>query len=262
MSHSSTLAPRLEVIFTPADFGALTRRDLSDTTCVIFDVLRATTSLLTALAAGAEAVIPAADIAEALAWKRRMPEVLLAGEREGRRIGAAQTGGVEFDLGNSPREFTPERVAGRRIVATTTNGTRALRACAGARVVLPGSLRNCGALAAWLIAHPSPECLLVCSGTYEDAAYEDILGAGALVDRLWTSLGVVEVLDGARVARLVYQAAKPDLAAAMGQHARNGRRLMALPDLAPDVEVCAREDDLTLVARLDPEGAIRRMSST
>lgn len=250
------------MIFTPADFGALARRDLSNTTCVVFDVLRATTSLLTALDAGAEAVIPVADIAEALAWKQRMPGVLLAGEREGRRIGAAQTGGVEFDLGNSPREFTPERVAGRMIVATTTNGTRALRACAGARAVLPGSLRNCGALAAWLIAHPTPECVLVCSGTYEDAAYEDILGAGALVDRLWNSLREVEVLDGARVARLIYQQAKPDLAAAMGQHARNGRRLMAVPDLAPDVGVCAREDDLTLVARLDPEGAIRQITST
>ena len=262
MSHGPMTRPRLEVLFTPADFAALSRRGLSNTTCVVFDVLRATTTLLTALDAGAEAVIPVVDIAEALSWKRRLPEVLLAGEREGRRIRAAQTGGIEFDLGNSPREFTPERVVGRWIVATTTNGTRALRACAGAQVVLPGSLRNCGAIAAWLIAHPSRECLLVCSGTYEDAAYEDILGAGALVDRLWPSLDGVEVHDGARVARLVYQDAKSNLTEAMGKNARNGRRLMALPDLAADVEVCAREDDLKLVARLDGQGAIRRIGPT
>jgi phosphosulfolactate phosphohydrolase-like enzyme len=104
--------------------------------------------------------------------------------------------------------------------------------------------------------------LLVCSGTYEDAAYEDILGAGALVDRLWPSLDGVEVHDGARVARLVYQDAKSNLTEAMGKNARNGRRLMALPDLAADVEVCAREDDLKLVARLDGQGAIRRIGPT
>lgn len=247
----------LEVLFTPADFGALARRDLSQATCAVFDVLRATTSLLTALSAGANAVIPAADIPEALAWKARLPEALLAGERDGRRILRNLTGSVDFDFGNSPREFTRERVEGRTLIATTTNGTRALRACAGARTVLAASLRNAAAIAHWILANPAPDCLLVCSGTYEDSSYEDVLGAGAVVDRLWNRLDGVEVLDGARMARLIYLAARPDLVGAMAEHARNGRRLRSLPDLAPDLEVCASEDDLAFVGRLGADGAIR-----
>jgi 2-phosphosulfolactate phosphatase len=247
----------LEVLFTPADFQALSARDLRQSVCIVFDVLRATTTLLTALANGATAVGPAADIPEALAWRRRDPGVLLAGERDGLRIRGDRTGGVEFELGNSPREFTAERVSGRRIVATTTNGTRALRACAGALAVLPAALRNVEATAAWVARHATGEVLVVCSGTYEDASYEDVLGAGALVDRLWMGLDGVEVLDSARMARNLYRAAAGDLTGAMAEHARNGRRLLARPELADDVPLCATEDDLGLVARLDADGWVR-----
>ncbi len=160
--------------------------------------------MVTALSAGAEAIVPVSDIPEALAWKNRLPEVLLAGERDGRRILADRTGGVDFDLGNSPREFVSERVGGRWIVATTSNGTRALRASVGARVVLPACLRNRRAVGRWLHSDTSEEWVLVCSGTLEDSAYEDVLGAGALVDFLWPMLTGFEVLDGARMARLVY----------------------------------------------------------
>src|SRR4051812_10101171 len=133
---------RLEVLFTPADFATLGARNLSQTTCVVFDVLRATSSMVTALAHGAAAVIPVGEISEALARRRSDPEVLLAGERDGLRISGALAGGTEFDLGNSPREFTPDRVQGRQIAMTTTNGTRALRAAAGAMNVLIGSFLN------------------------------------------------------------------------------------------------------------------------
>src|SRR5581483_4631948 len=128
----------LEVLFTPADFTALSRRNLDQTVCVVFDVFRATSSMITALANGAVAVVPVGEIEDALALRRQDPAVLLAGEREGVRIRAHLTGGVDFDLGNSPREFTREVVAGRTIVMTTTNGTRALRSCAHAREVLIG----------------------------------------------------------------------------------------------------------------------------
>lgn len=251
---------RLDVLFTPADFAALSRRDLSRTTCVVFDVLRATTSMVTALSAGAEAIVPVSDIPEALAWRSRLPEVLLAGERDGRRILADRTGGVDFDLGNSPREFVSDRVGGRWIVATTSNGTRALRASVGARVVLPACLRNRSAVARWLHTDTSEEWVLVCSGTLEDSAYEDVLGAGALVDRLWPMLTEFEVLDGARMARLMYLAANGDMAGAMRQHSRNGRRLARMEELAADIEICAAEDDLDLVASMDGGGVIRRLT--
>jgi 2-phosphosulfolactate phosphatase len=250
---------RVEVLYTPADFGALAMAMPEGTTCVVFDVLRATTTLLTALERGAEAVIPVATIAEALAWREKRPDVLLAGERDGLRIRAEITGSVDFDLGNSPREFTEERVAGRTIVATTTNGTRALRACVGASVVLPAALRNVGAVAQWLLGNPSETLLLVCSGTLEEAAYEDVLGAGALLDRLWAGMNPRAVRDGARIARLIYQEASGDLHGALAEHSRNGRRVLSMPGLAEDVAFCAREDDLDLVAAMDSEGWIRRL---
>src|SRR5262245_64967331 len=105
----------LEVLFTPAEFTALPNRDLSQTTCVVFDILRATTTMLTALSNGAEEIIPVAEISEALELRAQQPDVLLAGERKGLRIRANLTGGVEFDFGNSPREFTPEKVKGMKI---------------------------------------------------------------------------------------------------------------------------------------------------
>ena len=93
------MTTNLEVLFAPAEFATLDRRDLSETTCVVFDILRATTTMVTALTNGAEAIIPVAEIAEALEIRQRQPEVLLAGERDGLRIRAAQTGSIDFDLG-------------------------------------------------------------------------------------------------------------------------------------------------------------------
>ncbi len=107
---------KIEVILTPAELPALKQRDLGDTACVVFDVLRATSSFVTALHHGAKAVVPVSEISEALAWRQKQPAVLLGGERDGVSIRAAQTGGVDFDLGNSPREYTPEKVRGKTIV--------------------------------------------------------------------------------------------------------------------------------------------------
>src|SRR5690242_13629107 len=105
----------LEMLFTPAEFGALAQRDLRQTVCVVFDVLRATSSIITALANGAEAIVPVEEIPEALAVRAQRPDVLLAGERDGLRIPAALTGSIAFDLGNSPREFTRQVVQGKTI---------------------------------------------------------------------------------------------------------------------------------------------------
>src|SRR5215471_21571447 len=96
----------LEVLFTPADFENLKQQDLTDAVCVVFDVLRATSSMITALANGAKAIIPVEEISEAVALRRQNSQLLLAGERHGVRIPAALSGGIDFDLGNSPREFT------------------------------------------------------------------------------------------------------------------------------------------------------------
>ncbi|HEV2207465.1 MAG TPA: 2-phosphosulfolactate phosphatase [Verrucomicrobiae bacterium] len=249
----------LEVLFTPADFAALGRRDLGQTDCVVFDVLRATSSMITALADGAEAIIPVAEIPEALEVHRTYPDALLAGERNGVRIPAELAGGTAFDLGNSPREFTPARVRGRRIIMSTTNGTRALRACAGARTVLACAFLNLTRTANWLVRAAPAQLLVVCSGTYEEAAYEDVLGAGALCDLLWDRFGGERAADSAYLARQAYRSDSARLTEAVSG-SRNGRRLMGRSELRDDVAFCCQRDTHPVVAQLDRGGMLRRVA--
>jgi len=250
----------VRVLFTPADFEAFSHEGVRDAVCVVFDVLRATTTAVAALAAGACGVAPVSCIAEALEWRRRDPGVVLAGERDGVRISAEVSGGVEFDLGNSPREFTEARVKDRTVVMTTTNGTRAIRACALARAVFAGGLVNAGALALALREYSDASLILVCGGTYEDMAYEDVLGAGAVLSRLEPEAMEGHRLDSASLARDVYERARGDLVGSVGRFSRNGRRLLAHPELAADVEWCLKEDCVPWAARLDDDGCLRRWS--
>jgi 2-phosphosulfolactate phosphatase len=243
-------ATNLEVLFTPADFSTLPGRDLSATHCVVLDVLRATSTMLTALANGANRIFPAREISDALRLRAEHPGALLAGERDGVRILSAQTGGVDFDLGNSPREFSPERVAGREIIMTTTNGTRALQACLGAERIFPGAWLNLGALAKRLCREQAARLLVVCAGTYEEAAYEDTLAAGALCDLVWPRFERGPISDSAHMARQIYLDAKGDLAGALQRHSRNARRLLASAELRDDVPFCLRRDALDLTAEL------------
>ena len=248
----------LEVLFTPADFAALKDRKLDDTLCVVFDVFRATSSLVTALANGAEAIIPVGEIPEALALKRNSPAVLLAGERDGIRIRAAQTGGTDFDLGNSPREFTKEKVAGKTIVMTTTNGTRALRSCAHGKTVLIGSFLNLQATADHVLSTSPENLLVICSGTYEQTAYEDALGAGALCDLLWSKFDPRYISDSAKIARELYVIANKDVAAAAST-SRNGTRLMGIPDLRDDVPFCTQRNIFNFAAAMQKDGQIKKL---
>jgi 2-phosphosulfolactate phosphatase len=247
----------LEVLFTPADFAGLAQRDLTGTSCVVFDVLRATSTMVTAFWNGAEAIIPVQEIGEALAVRQQRPGVLLAGERDGLRIGPDLAGGVTFDLGNSPREFTRENIAERTIVMTTTNGTRALRACANARSTVIGSFLNLSATAQAIHSSNPGQLLLVCSGTLDQAAYEDVLGAGALCDLLWARYGEGLVSDSARMARDLFRQSRNDLSGAVSQ-ARNARRLLSKPELEADVAFCLRCDSFPLVASLAHDGLLRR----
>lgn len=250
---------RLEVLFSPTEFAALPARDLYRTTCIVFDVLRATSTMLQALANGAAAVYPVSSIPEALDLKRKRSAALLAGEREGLRIRADQTGGTDFDLGNSPREFTTSVVGGREIVMTTTNGTRALSACRGAAEVLICSFGNIGATASHLAFRLPRELLIVCSGTGDHAAFEDALGAGTLVDRLrphYEDAGGICLDDSAVIAHNLFELHRNKLGCAASL-AKNGRRLLANAELADDVPLCFALDRLDLVARLESDGAVR-----
>ena len=195
----------LDAALTPADISRLAERDLSATTCVVFDVLRATSSMITGLAHGAAEIFPAKTIEEALALRKKMPDALLGGERHGERIEG-------FDLGNNPFEYTA--LAGKRIISTTTNGTLALRACEHAGRVLVGALLNLAALRDELIRTRPQAVLLVCAGTFETFALEDAIAAGLLaaefpdaeptdaaVAAIGTARQFATPLDGLRAAR-------------------------------------------------------------
>jgi 2-phosphosulfolactate phosphatase len=243
----------LEVILTPAELPALKQRDLRETVCVVFDVLRATSTFATALHHGAKAIIPVGEISEALALRQKQPGVLLGGERDGVRISA---GGTDFDLGNSPREYTPEKVRGKTIVSTTTNGTRALRACAGAQTVLAASFLNLTATAKFLRQNRFGKILLVCAGTGANPALEDVLAAGALCKIILSGKTAGTLSDSAEIARRTCVPAEADLATVVAR-SQNGRRLLAIPELRGDVAFCLQRDIFPLVAKMEADGAIQ-----
>ena len=254
---------KIETILTPAELPALAQRDLRATACVVFDVLRATSTFVTALHHGAQAIIPVSEIAEALAFKKsesgkqKAGIILLGGERNGVRISAD---GIDFDLGNSPREYTPEKVRGKTIVSTTTNGTRALRACVNAQAVLAASFLNLTATAEFLRQNRFENVLIICAGTGENPAEEDIVAAGALVDALLPGKDThSKRTDSAMTARAAYFEA-----VRMGVYqkvslAENAQRLLSMPELREDVAFCLQRDVFPLVAKMDASGPIRRL---
>jgi 2-phosphosulfolactate phosphatase len=246
----------IDAILSPKELPVLTKRDLRRTTCVVFDVLRATSTFVVALQNGAKEIIPVGEIAEALEIKKHRPEVLLGGERNGVRI---SSNGVVFDLGNSPREYTPEKVRGKTIVSTTTNGTIALRACAGAKLILAASFLNLGATAEFLRRENCEDILLVCAGTRENPALEDILAAGALIESLSARADDSPTYsDSAQTAFQEFKQSKSNLAEKIAGGAENARRLLAIPELRDDVAFCQRRDIFPLVAKMENDGAIRK----
>lgn len=236
----------IDVILTPAELPALAKSDLSGTVCVVFDILRATSTFVTALQNGAAAIIPVSEISEALEIKSKRPSTLTAGERHGVKI---KVKGKEFDFGNSPSEFLPEKVKGSTIVSTTTNGTRALRACAHAKTILAGAFLNLTATANFLREKDFQKIVLVCAGTRENAALEDIVAAGALCEELKENAGKPSFSDSARVALAAFGHIKTDLVGMLCE-SENARRLMAIPELRADIKFCLRLNVFNLVARM------------
>jgi 2-phosphosulfolactate phosphatase len=248
------MASTIEVLFSPAEYQARRKDGFADSICVVFDVLRATSVMITGLANGAAGFVPVEEIAEAIQLKSKFPKALLAGERDGLRIAAALSGGVEFDLGNSPREYHSEQVRGRTIISTTTNGTRALRACGSASGVAISSFLNLNATVEWLRRLSPPRISLICAGTGELAALEDVVCAGALVDALPNAI----LEDSAAIARSVYRESQEDLLGAITL-AQNARRLLANPELRADVEYCVRREVHDFAAAVGDDGIITRV---
>lgn len=223
----------------PADLGG-------HVSTVVIDVIRATTTVVSALAAGCEGVTPVAGVGEARALASTTG-ALLAGER----------GGLPpqgFDLGNSPGDFTSERCAGRPVVLTTTNGTQAVRRCLAGQAVWAAAFVNAEATARALVDSGADEVLLVCAGSGGEMAADDVAAAGCIAGSL-ALLGAASPGDGARVAAALFDAWKHDLKGLL-RRSLSGRKLVDV-GLGADLDHCARVDSQPLAVRLDDAGAFR-----
>jgi 2-phosphosulfolactate phosphatase len=220
---------------------------------VVIDVLRASTTIATALAHGAALVLPRRSIDEAQATAAARVGALLGGERGGVKIAG-------FDLGNSPAEYTAARVAGKPVVITTTNGTAALAACHDAAEVLVGAIVNRAAVAATAralaTARGCDTIHVVCAGTDGQVTDEDLLAAGAILDKA----GHDDELDAAaRAARDRFRglaaagrAGLEERIASAFRTCRGGENLIAL-GMEADLASAAAIDSLAIVPRLDRE---------
>ena len=227
----------IDVAVTPALINARPPAGVA----VVIDVLRATSTIATALQNGASGVIPVREPDEAIATMKRIgrDRVLLCGERSSRLI----TG---FDLDNSPASYTAEAVRGKTLAFTTTNGTRALiDAGREGAVVLCGALLNRRAVVSALRIGASADALLVCAGNEGTLAFEDLICAGAIVAQLYREDRTVERSDAARTAMTVYEtnAKRLTTAIAGGTHGRALREA----GFASDVAACSQLDVLDVV---------------
>ncbi len=221
---------------------------------VVVDVLRATTVMAHALAAGCEAIVPCLEVEEARRVAATLPSgtALLGGERAGLPIEG-------FDLGNSPGDYTSEACRGRTLVLTTTNGTRALLRCRDAARVVVAAFVNLGSTARLIEADGRP-VHIVCAGTDGLVSLEDTLLAGALVAALDVD-NRRDLDDAARMAARLWSFAEirsetgdrdDSIVRALGL-GRGGRRVRQI-GLKADILDAARIDrfDLAIELRRDP----------
>ncbi|MBE3575078.1 MAG: 2-phosphosulfolactate phosphatase [Firmicutes bacterium] len=226
----------LDVSLVPAE---LAERDLNGWAVAVLDILRATTVMVTALENGAAQVVPVLTPEEALAGAGSRQGALVGGERKG----VALPG---FDCGNSPYEYSREKVAGKTVYLTTTNGTVALRHAARAGAVTVACFRNRTAVARWLAEQEKP-VLLACAGRKGRFSWEDLAGAGAVVAALEAvAPGVFQPTDAARLARQVFAEWEGRLKELLAS-TEHGRFLIDI-GFRDDLPYCAQLD----VSRLVP----------
>jgi len=200
----------------------------------VIDIIRATTTITMALHHGCADVIPVRTLGEARAMARKLgTRALLAGERKADKA-------ADFDLGNSPTEYGRERVKGKTIVLTTTNGTRTFQAIAGAQAMIACSFLNATAAARWL-AKTRRDILIVCAGIQGRFCLEDAVGSGMLIDRLLGSPDrPIECSDTAKAAHQLFLIHQDDLRG-MLQDCEWGRHIIR-KGFGADLDICAQVD--------------------
>jgi 2-phosphosulfolactate phosphatase len=224
--------------------------DLRQACSIVIDVLRATSVMTTAGNAGARKIFTCQATEQAHEMAGRVHgDPLLCGERHCKPIEG-------FHLGNSPAEYTHDVVAGKEMILTTTNGTRAIDAVLSSRRLLAGSFLNLNATVDAIA--DERQLQIVCAGTNGEISYEDVLLAGAIVDRLKPSERSIQIDDSARIARSAWRqvlATESPLEESLRQ-SLGGRNLIAV-GFEADVDRCAKTNTIDgVVERVDGERAV------
>jgi len=213
---------------------------------VVFDVLRATTSMASALAAG---------VSEIRVFDRLDAARAAAGEFQGNRLLCGEEACLPppgFDLGNSPGAFRPDLHAGRTLFMCTTNGTRALVAARQVLHLFIGALVNATATAD-AVARIGLAVTLLCAGTGGRVALEDVVGAGAVADVLASAYGFEPATDTARIALRLFRGCRNDLRGVLAE-SQGGRNVLGV-GLGEDIDYAARLDSLSVAGRVHVDDA-------
>jgi 2-phosphosulfolactate phosphatase len=218
---------KLETCFSPSLFVP---GDNIDTIVVIIDVLRASSSICAAFENGAASIIPVAEVARAKDYKSR--GYLVAAARDGYVLDFA-------DFGNSPFNFTKEKVSGKTIVYSTTNGTSIINLSLSAYMTVIGSFLNIGALTRWLIRHDR-DVMLLCAGWKNRFNIEDTVCAGAIADILMKSNHYATICDSTIAAIDLWSLASPDLPGYIEKTAQRTR--LKDKNLDDCIEFCLTSD--------------------
>lgn len=228
---------QINLYLTPQQADELALREK---TVVMIDVLRSSTTIATALVNGARQVIPATSVESAVKISGNLfgDVFLLGGERNGKMIAG-------FTLGNSPLEYTGDRVRGKSIIFSSSNGTQALARGRHARTLVVCGFVNVSAVAA-VLQRAGGDVTILCAGNDGLIALEDAVCAGMLMHRVagWTA-DTPGLSDGASVALALFKAhGKSPLK--MLQASEHGRRLVSL-GFGDDLRICAGVDTLAVV---------------
>jgi 2-phosphosulfolactate phosphatase len=234
---------RIDTYFTVEELDPST---LESATVVVVDVLRATTTLVEALANGARGIYAAPSTEEAvkLAHSLGRDDTLLCGERKGTKVPG-------FDLGNSPREFTRAAIEGKRLVMSTTNGTRALaKGQHGARL-LPCAFTNLGAVAR--AVNGTDRLVILCAGREGRFTLDDALCAGHLVRKMEGEHDCS--LNDASQAAFAWAGFRKPTRKFL--EATDGGRALVEIGLGDDLEICAEVDRHDIVAEMRNQTIVR-----
>lgn len=225
-----TAKPQLYTCLSPA---LLDFYDIDKSIVVIIDVLRATSTIATALYNGAKSVIPVAGVADCIRIGNQI-DCITAGERDGR---IAE--GLAY--GNSPFEYPREFVSGKTLVLTTTNGTRLLHMAhdKNAKAIITGSFPNISAVCDFLLAQ-NQNVILGCAAWKNRVNIEDSIFAGAVINRIGKHFSIN--CDSSQMAATMYNDAKEDLFEFMKiKNASHYQRLTGY-GLEKDIRYCLTAD--------------------